>query len=242
MDLDMRTTISRHTIKALFNFREFVNKGNKATPNYADGVIRLADCYYVSKQYDEALTQYNRAKSLDSPDNDYVLLQSGVIFGLQRKYTQAKKSIQQSWLRPIRNPNIEMTPCFSGLNLTLSKVIIKEAVEGFSELIREGTASPFLPYAYMRRGASYFNLKQLDKTILDYATVMQRFPNHPAAQEALIPLQEALTTAGRSGEFQNYLAQFKTANPDNKSLEGLEYETAKNFYFNQEYQKANSRA
>jgi len=53
-----------------------------------------------------------------------------------------------------------------------------------------------------------------------------------------MPLQEALTSAGRAGEFQNYLAQFKTANPDNKSLEGLEYETAKNFYFTQEYQKA----
>jgi hypothetical protein len=34
------------------------------------------------------------------------------------------------------------------------------------------------------------------------------------------------------------MTQFKSANPDNKSLEGLEYETAKNFYFNQEYQKA----
>ena len=223
--------------KALFNFREFVNKGTKATPNYADGVIRLADCNYVSKQYDEALTLYNRAKSLNSPDNDYVLLQSGVIFGLQRKYPQAKSQFTEL-VKTYPKSQYRDDAMFQRAQFDIEQGNYKEAVDGLSELIREGTASPFLPYAYMRRGASYFNLKQLDKTILDYATVVQRFPNHPAAQEALIPLQEALTSAGRSGEFQNYLAQFKTANPDNKSLEGLEYETAKNFYFNQEYQKA----
>ncbi|HZB12379.1 MAG TPA: tetratricopeptide repeat protein [Chryseolinea sp.] len=223
--------------KALFNFKEFVNKGTKTTPNYADGVIRLADCNYASKQYDEALTQYNRAKSLNSPDNDYVLLQSGVIFGLQRKYAQAKGQFNDL-VKTYPKSQYRDDAMFQRAQFEIEQGNYKEAVDGLSELIREGTASPFLPYAYMRRGASYFNLKQLDRTILDYATVVQRFPNHPAAQEALMPLQEALTSAGRAGEFQNYLAQFKTANPDNKSLEGLEYETAKNFYFTQEYQKA----
>ncbi len=223
--------------KALFNFKEFVNKGTKTTPNYADGVIRLADCNYVTKQYDEALTQYNRAKSLNSPDNDYVLLQSGVIFGLQGKYPQARSQFTEL-VKTYPKSQYRDDAMFQRAQFDIEQGNYKEAVDGLSELIREGTASSFLPYAYMRRGASYFNLKQLDKTILDYATVVQRFPRHPAAKEALIPLQEALTMAGRSGEFQNYLAQFETANPDDSSLEGLKYETAKNFYFNQEYQKA----
>ena len=223
--------------KALFNFKEFVNKGTKTTPNYSDGVIRLADCNYVTKQYDEALIQYNRAKSLNSPDNDYVLLQSGVIFGLQGKYTQARSQFTEL-VRTYPKSQYRDDAMFQRAQFDIEQGNYKDAVDGLSELIREGTASSFLPYAYMRRGASYFNLKQLDKTILDYATVVQRFPKHPAAKEALIPLQEALTMAGRSGEFQNYLAQFETANPDDTSLEGLKYETAKNFYFNQEYQKA----
>ncbi len=54
----------------------------------------------------------------------------------------------------------------------------------------------------------------------------------------MLPLQEALTIAGRSAEFEQYLVSFKRANPDSKGLEGLEYETAKNLYFDQQYQKA----
>jgi TolA-binding protein len=197
----------------------------------------LADCYYVSKQYDEALVQYNRAKSLGSPDNDYVLLQSGVIFGLQRKYTLARNQFTEL-VKTYPKSQYRDDAMFQRAQFDIEQGNYQVAIEGLSELIREGTPSPFLPYAYMRRGASNFNLKQLDRTIQDYVTVVQRFPTHPAAQEALLPLQEALNSAGRSGEFENYLVQFKRANPDNKSLEGLEYETAKNFYFNQEYQKA----
>src|SRR5688572_5129278 len=76
--------------KALTSFREFANRGNKSTANYVDGLIRLADCYYVSKQYDEALSSYNRARTIGSSDNDYVLLQSGVIYGIQRKYSDSR--------------------------------------------------------------------------------------------------------------------------------------------------------
>jgi TolA-binding protein len=51
-------------------------------------------------------------------------------------------------------------------------------------------------------------------------------------------LQEALELAGRGGEFDQYLAAVKSANPDNKGLEALEFETSKKLYFNEQYQKA----
>ena len=44
--------------------------------------------------------------------------------------------------------------------------------------------------------------------------------------------------AGRSSEFDKYIDLVKKANPTNPGLEGLEYETAKNVYFDQQYQKA----
>ncbi len=223
--------------QALFNFKEFANRGDKNSPNFADGVIRLADCYYVEKQYDEALRQYNRAKSLGSPDNDYILLQSGVIFGLQRKYTPARGQFTEL-VKTYPKSQYRDDAMFQRAQFDIEQGNYQAAIDGLNELIREGTSTPFLPYAYMRRAASHFNLKQYDQTIADYGTIVQRFPNHPVAEQVLVPLQEALNAANRSGEFQNYLARFKSANPDNKSLEGLEYETAKNFYFNQEYQKA----
>ncbi|MBA4056897.1 MAG: hypothetical protein C0490_19440, partial [Marivirga sp.] len=223
--------------KALFSFKEFANKGNKDTPNYADGVIRLADCYYVAKQYDEALAQYNKARTIGSSDNDYVVLQSSVIYGIQRKYTESRNQFA-SMMKSYLKSQYRDEAMFQQAQFEIEQGNYQAAVDGLTLLIRDGANSRFLPYAFMRRGASFFNLKQYDKTIGDYIAVIQQFPGHPAAQEALLPLQEALTIAGRSGEFEKYLVQFKQANPDNKGLEALEYETAKNLYFDQQYQKA----
>src|SRR5690606_17958541 len=105
------------------------------------------------------------------------------------------------------------------------------SIDGLSQLIRESPHSGFVPYAYMRRASANYNLKQYNKTIDDYTSVIRQFPTHPVAQEVLLPLQDALSLAGRSAEFENWLAQFKRANPENKGLEVIDFETAKNAFF-----------
>jgi TolA-binding protein len=223
--------------KALFNFKEFVNKGNKSTPNYTDGLIRLADCYYVSKQYEDALATYSKASAIGSPDNDYVLLQTGSIYGIQMKYTEARKQFS-SLIQSYPKSQYRDEAMFQRAQFEIEQGNYQVAAEGLTQLIKEGANSRFLPYAYMRRAASYFNLKQYDKTINDYSAVIKRFPAHPVASDALLPLQEALNIAGRSGEFAEYLALIKKANPESKGLESLEFDTGKNFYFDQQYEKA----
>lgn len=223
--------------RALFNFKEFTNRSGRNSPNYVDGLIRLADCQYVNKQYDAALATYNTARNLGSPDNDYILLQSGTIHGIKQNYSESRNNftalIQNYPKSPYRDEAL-----FQRAQFEIEQGNYQAAVDGLSQLIRESSNSKFLPYAFMRRASSYYNLKQYDRTVADYAMVIRQFPNHPLAQEALLPLQDALSVAGRSAEFDSYLAAFKRANPDNKGLEAIEFETAKNAFFDQQYPTA----
>ena len=223
--------------KALANFREFVNSGNKTTPNYADAVIRIADCYYVKKQYNDALTNYSKVRTLGSPDNDYVLLQSGVIYGILGKYPESRSSFSElAKSYPKSRYRDEAT--FQLAQFDIEQGNNQAAIDALSQIIRTGTDARFIPLAFMRRGAAFFNLKQYDRTVGDYSTLIQQYPTHPAAQEVLLPLQEAMNLSGKSGDFDKYLAMIKSANPDSKGLESVEFETAKNLYFDQQYQKA----
>lgn len=223
--------------RALFNFREFVNKTNRNTQNHTDALIRLADCYYVTKSYQEALDTYTRARNIGSPDNDYILLQTGIINGILRKYGDARSQLT-TLITSYPKSQYRDDALYQRAQFEIEQGNYQQAVDGFSQLIRESPNSSFVPYAYMRRATSLFNLKQYDRTASDYAYILTEYPTHPAAQEVILPLQEALNLSGRSGEFEKYLADFKRANPEKKGLEGLEYETAKNTYFNQQYQNA----
>ena len=223
--------------RALFNFREFITKSNRSTPNYVDGLIRLGDCYYVSKQYDAALNVYGNARNLGSADNDYILLQTGMINGIKQNYVESRNNFTALIQNHPKSPHRDEA-LFQRAQFELEQGNYQASVDGLSQLIRESSHSKFLPYAYMRRASSWYNLKQYDKTIADYTSVIKQFPNHPVAQEALLPLQDALSVAGRAGEFDTHLAQFKRANPDNKGLETIEFETAKNAFFDQKYPTA----
>lgn len=223
--------------QALYNFREFTSNANRSTPHYADGLVRLADCYYVSKQYGEALRTYDAARNLGSPDNDYILLQTGVINGIQRNYRESHDHFT-ALIQNYPKSQYRDEALFQRAQFEIEQGNYQASVEGLSQLIREGSNSRFLPYAYMRRASSYYNLKQYDKSIADYTTVIKQFPNHPVAQDVLLPLQDALAVAGRSGEFEGHLSQFKRANPGNKDLEIIEFETAKSSFFDQQYPKA----
>jgi TolA-binding protein len=226
--------------RALFSFKEFVTKSPRSQPNLADGTLRLADCYYVAKTYPEALVNYRKVTQMSSPDADYAHLQSGIILGIMSKYTEAVVELEKV-IRDYPKSGVYDEAVFRKAELDFEQGNYSQAVESYSKLIQDNPSSRFAPYAYTRRAASYYNLKVYDKTAQDYITVIENYPNHPAGSDIILQLQEALNLTGRSAEFDKYFNLVKNANPDAKGIESVEFESAKNLYFNQDYQRAIQR-
>ncbi|MEX2336284.1 MAG: tetratricopeptide repeat protein [Fulvivirga sp.] len=224
--------------KALIHFKEYISKleGARKEAYYDDALLRLADCYYISKSYDNALNYYQKAIQHNEVDNDYAHLQAGIVMGIQGNINGAKSDYDH-----IINNNATSRyyddAIFQKAQLSFEKGQYPEATEAFTKLIAEKPSSPFVPYAYMRRASSYYNLKQYDAAIEDYKKILKVFPTHSTAEEALLPLQEALNIQSRSDEFESYLSSYKKANPDKKGVENIEFETAKNQYYNLNYKK-----
>jgi tetratricopeptide (TPR) repeat protein len=223
--------------RALTSFREFVNTATKADPELANGYVRLADCFYVSKQYSEALANYKIAYGLNRSDQDYARLQAGVVSGILRKHPEALQEFDFVIKNYPQSPYWDEA-IFQRAQLEFEAGNYSGAQAGYSKLISGKPASRFVPFAYGRRAAANYNLKDYKKTAGDYITLLDQYPNHPASKDILLPLQEALNLAGQAGEFDAYLAKIKKANPELKGLESVEFETSKNLYFNQDYAKA----
>lgn len=225
--------------RALYNFKEFTTRAPKNNSYLADATLRLADCYYVTKAYPEALTTYRKVLTLNSPDKDYAHLQAGLILGIQSKYSEATAELSEVIKSP--SSTYKEEALFRMAQLDFEQGKYGNAAAGFTRVIDGSKTSAFLPYAYSKRAASYYNLKDYNKTASDYIYVIEHYTTHPAADGVLVSLQEALNLANRSGEFDKYLALVKSANPDAKGLESVQYEAAKNTYFSQDYQRAITR-
>jgi tetratricopeptide (TPR) repeat protein len=185
--------------KALPHFRVYTDRlrNNSNQFFYRDALLRLADCYYATKEYNTAISIYKRAIQTGSPEADYCNYQIGLINGITGNQAEANRYLSS-----------------------------------------EQPESPFVPYALINRAISYSNLQQTENSINDYKSIIDNYPRHEAANNALMGLQEVLTNADRSGEFSEYLEKYKLLNPDGQDLSNIEFDAAKNLYFSQNYSGA----
>jgi TolA-binding protein len=191
----------------------------------------------VDKQYAQAIKYYSDAAENNSTDQDYAYLQLAVVNGIDGNIAAALRGYEQL-LREFPRSRYYDDAVYQRAQLNFENGSFEESIRGFSRLMREKPRSQFVPYAYLKRGTAYYNLQDYDRCIEDYQALLNDYPTHPATGEVLLPMQEVLNLTNRSDEFAPYLAAYKRANPDKENVEALEFETAKNFYYNLEYQKS----
>ena len=224
--------------RALVHFRYYTDRTSRDPDKYfyKDALLRLADCYYATKDYNTAITVYKKAIQEGTQETSYCNYQIGLIYGITRDLSQAN-----SYLNMVAGDKSSVyydDALYQKAELYFENGEYNRAIQGFTFLIQEQPESPFIPFALINRAISYGNLQQPDNSIQDYKTVINNYPRHPAANNALLGLQQALTNTNRPDEFGEYLEKYKLLNPDDQDLSNIEFDAAKNLYFSQKYEDA----
>ncbi|HSI89882.1 MAG TPA: tetratricopeptide repeat protein, partial [Adhaeribacter sp.] len=225
--------------KAAVHFKAYINDNSVRSnnPNMMDATMRLADCYYVMKDYNQALNLYDKVLASNSPDKDYVYFQKGVVLGMMNRKEDAAKSLN-ALITNFPKSRYADDAVYQKALLDFENGNYAPAIAGFSSLVDNRPTSQLVPFAVQKRGVAYVNLRKYDEGINDFKRVLDQYPNSKIANSALYSLQEALNTQNRGDEFDPYLAKFRTANPSSEALESVEFEAAKNMYFRENLKQA----
>ncbi len=225
--------------KALGHFQAYTDRLRREGKNmfYNDALLRLADCYYATKNYDQAITTYNAALKEGNPEVDYCYFQLGMVYGIQSNLAESFRNFDIV-LNQYPASVYYDDALYYKAQYTFENGDYEPAIQRFTTLINKEPQSPFIPYALVSRAVAEHNLKDYSATISDYERVLQDYPRHPVANSPLLGLQESLAAVNRTGEFSKYLDMYKQANPGSKDLEGVEFESAKSMYYNQKYNAA----
>ncbi|WP_210488986.1 tetratricopeptide repeat protein [Rufibacter aurantiacus] len=225
--------------KALVHFKAYLNDNTikAGNPNYADAMIRLADCYYVTKDYNQALSYYDQAMAARTPDADYVYFQKAVVYNLTGRRDQAIQSLQ-ALLKSYPKSRYADDAVYQKGIIDFESSNYAPAIASFTTLVDSYSSSTLVPNALQKRGVAYLNLKRQNEAIADFKRVIDQYPTHEVANSALYSLQEALGATNETEQLDTYLAKFKSANPESDALESVEFEAAKSLYFNEKYKQA----
>jgi len=228
--------------EAIFQFVKYISlhpdKKGKGDVYYRDAELRLADLYFVTRRFPEAIKYYDMALEERKEDEDYILFQKATINYLTQKNSQAYAMYAQlinKFPGSSYYDNALMQRC--QLDLELSKYEL--AIDGYTKIINKADDIKGLkPLALQKRAVSYFNLKQYDKAIADNQRILDEFPTSASAYNALLSIQDILGIQEKADEFAPILAKYKESNPDGQDLKEVEFRNAESLYNAQKYTQA----
>lgn len=223
--------------KSLQDFKFYVGNVNKEATTYGDALVRLADCYYVAKDYQAAIQHFTEAIRGLVNEKDYAYYQAGVIYGILEDYRKAGDYLDRVIGVYTTSAYYDDALFEKGL-LQLKQEKFANAISTFDKLKKEKPRSPYIAFALERSAVASFNLGNYAKTIALYQQFIDSYPNNPGISDALIGLQESMRLAGRDAEFEQILKDFRVKNPDIGGLEKVEFASLKGLYNNQDYNRA----
>lgn len=167
-----------------------------------DAYLRLADCYFMNRDFAKAKSMYNTALGYSWPASDYATYQLAMIAGVNSA-TEKIKTLQ-TFER--KYPSSELVPFVNMeiANTYLSQEKYREAIPFLNNVIKSASAATLKPRAYLRLGIAQYNLNNNSEAINAYRKLIAEYPNSPEVDEALESARAIFIEEGRTNEYVDF--------------------------------------
>ncbi len=192
-----------------------------------DATLRLADGYFVTKQYWPAMEMYNSILNSNSSYKDYAAFQKAVAYGFVDKNPTKIEELQK-FISNYKSSSLvddayyELGSTYANSNQT------SKAIETFNQLLTNYPKSNLASKAILRQGVVYINANDEDKAIERFKKVVNDYPGSQDAIEAVQNARIAYLDTGRSNEFAAWVKGLDFVDISTAELENDVYTSAEN--------------
>ncbi|PWT96316.1 MAG: hypothetical protein C5B52_16125, partial [Bacteroidetes bacterium] len=206
-----------------------------SAPIDQDLYVRIADCYYMNRDFAKAKSMYNTVINYSWPSSDYATYQIAMISGVSSANDKINllKNIDR------RYPGSQLIP---DANLEVAKTLLadekfREAIPYLNNVISAPGSNNLKPEAYLKLGLAYYNLDKNDDALAQYKKLVSQYPNSPEADEALENVKAIYVRMGRANDYIDFMKSAgKTVTVSEE--ENITYTAAENKYNDKDYNGA----
>ncbi|WP_419241869.1 tetratricopeptide repeat protein [Cardinium endosymbiont of Nabis limbatus] len=206
----------------------------QAGSTHYDATLRLADCYYVKKNYQEALNLYAHVYTYHPA---HVRYQEALIYHALGDTLHADRCLQKVFTNHAETKYYEKACYHKGCTI-FNAGNYEAAIQSFSHLIQRDVTSDLQPDLLMKRALAYENLQRYEAAAADYTAILDQYPTHPHAESALMALSNLFAAQGTPEKTDKYfkkydhIAQKMTTHSDERTIDA-----ARQLFYNQAYGK-----
>jgi TolA-binding protein len=214
---------------SVFYFDKFLKGNNEDPKKLNDATLRMADGYFVIKNYDKALWNYNKIINEKQSGSDYALYQKGMILGLQNKQNDKIMTLQNLLTFYPKSPYADDAYYEVG-NSQFAINNINEAIGNFNKLINAFPTSRYVPKAKLSLGLIYYNQNDDNKALNAYKSVITQYPGSTEAKEALLAIKNIYVDQGNADAYLSYVNTLPFASVSMGAQDSITFQAANNRY------------
>ena len=215
---------------AIYRFRQFVS--GKDTSNLKltnDALLRVADSYFITRDYKNAAAYYDKAAAIGVFEKDYALFQSALANGVMGDYAQ-KISKLEILTTSFKNSIYYDDALYELGDILLIKGKHEKALALFEELIKENPESPYYGKSMLKTGLIYFNDQKDTLALERFKIVVTNYRNTSESREAMDKIKQIYIARGDLNAFEAYMSSIGFDDIPATSLDSAAYEIAENAY------------
>ena len=222
---------------AIVNFRSFIRVADDTRKDLkTDAYVRLGDCYYMQRSYDNAINYYDLATRVGKLNADYAVYQQGMCYGAKVDVNQ-KISTLNDLLEFYPGTKYYDQALFEIGNTYLVHGDKRSALASFNRLIKQRPRSSYTRQAMMKVGMTYYNNNQYDLALENLKSLVENYPNTDESREAMSIIRSIYMEQNKLDEYFGYAkangGQVKVTQQDS-----LAFANAEGFFLDGKYQKA----
>ncbi len=224
---------------ALASLKNFEADAKNAKPEIiSDTRNRIADCYYITTDYQSAVNYYDKVIDAGILDADYAMFQKGFSLGLMNN-NRSKIDVLTNLTRKYPSSPYVPNAIFERGRAYVVLEDLNSGESDFNTVISSYPASQFAPRAIVQLGLLYYNKGENDKAIAQFKKVIENYKSTPEARYAMTGLKNAYVD---NNEIDAYFSYIKTVegygSVDMSEKDSLLYSSGEKLYITAKYDKA----
>ncbi len=214
---------------AIIAFRKFIQGSNLEKTHRNDALLRIADSYFITKDYNAAIDFYDQAIALDSRDGDYAIFQKAVALGVTGRF-DAKLNTLRLLLSKYPNTTYADNARYELGNTMVIQENNTQALQYYNEVINLHPNSTHVKSAMLKSGLIYYNQNQDERALAVFKNVVEKYPGSSESQDALVSIRNIYVAMDRVDEYVRFSQGLGFADVTEAQQDSLTYRAAEARY------------
>lgn len=223
---------------ALMHFKAFEPVSGGLNPDIQiDLKLRIADCYYITTKYTQAISYYDKVIENSKTGADYALYQKGFCLGLTNNQL-GKAEILTSLINSFPSSPYIPNALYERGRAFLVLKDFRRGEADFINIIANYQSSPFVPKAIVQLGLLYYNQGENEKSVAQFKKVIENYQSTPEARYAMTGLKNTYVEMNDIESYFTYVKSLGQGDVNIAERDSLLYMSGENLYISGKCDKA----